>query len=272
MKPEYAPHYYFAWWLMRAGLISTRFYTTREAMTPSKVHYVGVWQWDAFFHALAYRHVDMHLAEDQLRIALDHQRADGMIPDAIHDEGVITHLSFPVEADVTKPPLLAWTAWVRARRPDDCVFAAGASMGAAIVLLAAETEPFCAVIAEAPYATFRGAARLRVGRQFGLPPPIGPIAATPLVEAALAYTRLRYGLPIGLANPLDAVRTTRVPVLVIEDGDDDRMPAGDPARLAAANPRLVTVWHVAGARHVRAWAAEPDEYPRRVLAFLAAHQ
>ena len=111
VKPEYASHYYFAWWLMRAGLISTRFYTTREAMTPSKVHYVGVWQWDAFFHALAYRHVDMRLAEDQLRIVLDHQRADGMIPDAIHDEGIITHLSFPVEADVTKPPLLAWTAW-----------------------------------------------------------------------------------------------------------------------------------------------------------------
>jgi putative isomerase len=42
---------------------------------------------------------------------LDHQRADGMIPDAIHDEGVVTHLTFPVEADVTKPPLLAWAAW-----------------------------------------------------------------------------------------------------------------------------------------------------------------
>jgi len=103
--------YLYAWWIMRAGLISTRFYTTREAMTPSKIHYVGVWQWDAYFHALAYRHVDMKLATDQIRIVLDHQRADGMIPDAIHDEGVVTHLTFPVEADVTKPPLLAWTAW-----------------------------------------------------------------------------------------------------------------------------------------------------------------
>lgn len=103
--------YLYAWWVMRAGLISTRFYTTREAMTPSKIHYVGVWQWDAYFHALAYRHVEMGLARDQIRIVLDHQRADGMIPDAIHDEGVVTHLNFPLEADVTKPPLLAWTAW-----------------------------------------------------------------------------------------------------------------------------------------------------------------
>lgn len=110
--PEaYADQYYFAWWVMRAGLISTRFFITREAMTPSKIHYVGVWQWDAFFHALAYRHVEPRLAQDQLRILLDHQRPDGMLPDAVHDEGTVTHLAFPIEADVTKPPLLAWTAW-----------------------------------------------------------------------------------------------------------------------------------------------------------------
>jgi glycogen debranching enzyme len=96
---------------MRAGLISTRFYTTREAMTPSFFHYVGIWQWDAYFHALAYRHVDHRLAHDQLRILLDHQREDGMIPDAVHDEGTVTHLDHPVDADVTKPPLVAWAAW-----------------------------------------------------------------------------------------------------------------------------------------------------------------
>jgi hypothetical protein len=108
---EYQAQYYYAWWVMCAGLISTRFYTTREAMTPSKIHYVGVWQWDAYFHALAYRYVDAKLAQDQIRILLDHQRADGMIPDAVHDEGIITHLTFPIDADVTKPPLLAWAAW-----------------------------------------------------------------------------------------------------------------------------------------------------------------
>ena len=111
VEEEYRAQYYYAWWIMRAGLISTRFYTTREAMTPSMIHYVGVWQWDAYFHALAYRHLDKHLAQDQIRIVLDHQREDGMIPDAIHDEGLVTRLDFPVAADVTKPPLLAWAAY-----------------------------------------------------------------------------------------------------------------------------------------------------------------
>lgn len=108
---EYRSQYYYAWWVMRAGLISSRFYTTREAMTPSMIHYVGVWQWDSYFHALAYRHIEKRLAQDQIRIMLDHQREDGMIPDAVHDEGTVTHLNFPVEADVTKPPLLGWSAW-----------------------------------------------------------------------------------------------------------------------------------------------------------------
>lgn len=111
VEDQYRPQYYYAWWIMRAGLISTRFYTTREAMTPSMIHYVGVWQWDAFFHALAYRHVEKHLAHDQIRIVLDHQQEDGMIPDAIHDEGAVTHLDHPIDADVTKPPLIAWAAY-----------------------------------------------------------------------------------------------------------------------------------------------------------------
>jgi putative isomerase len=34
-----------------------------------------------------------------------------LIPDAVHDEGVVTRISHPFEEDVTKPPLLAWAAW-----------------------------------------------------------------------------------------------------------------------------------------------------------------
>ena len=119
---ECRSQYYYAWWVMRAGLVSTRFFMTREAMAPSMSHYIGVWQWDAYFHALAYRHVNMQLAQDQLRIMIDHQREDGMIPDAVHDEGTVTHLDSPVNADVTKPPLLAWAAWKLYEQDGDAEF------------------------------------------------------------------------------------------------------------------------------------------------------
>ena len=110
---KYQSQYYYAWWVLRAGLLSSRFYLTREAMVPSMIQYIGVWAWDAFFHALAYQYVDPKLAEDQLRVLLDHQREDGMIPDAVHDEGNVTRFKLPnadQQPEVTNPPLIAWTA------------------------------------------------------------------------------------------------------------------------------------------------------------------
>jgi len=108
---EYQTKYEYAWWVMNSGLISTRYFITREAMTCSKVYSFPIWQWDAYFHALAYRHIDSKLAQDQLRILLDHQRSNGMLPDAVHDDGVITQWDTAVDEDLTKPPLLAWVAW-----------------------------------------------------------------------------------------------------------------------------------------------------------------
>lgn len=116
VSERFADQYYYAWWILRAGLLSSRFFLTREAMMPSMIHYVGVWAWDAFFHALAYQYVDQDLAENQLRVLLDHQRADGMLPDAVHDEDVIFRWDYLGRdgvlhnAEVTKPPLIAWTA------------------------------------------------------------------------------------------------------------------------------------------------------------------
>ncbi|MBN1310477.1 MAG: hypothetical protein JXB30_03585 [Anaerolineae bacterium] len=107
---SYRKQYLYAWWIMGANLVQPHGLLSHEAMMPSKGHYVGVWQWDAYFHALAYRHVDADLAENQFRIMLAHQLDDGMIPDAIYDEGVVAEMDRPVRAEVTKPPIAAWAA------------------------------------------------------------------------------------------------------------------------------------------------------------------
>ena len=104
----YRPLYYFSLWVLRAGLLSTRYFTTREVMTSFKPYSSAVWQWDAFFHALAYRHGDLKLAKDQIRLFLDHQLQNGMLPDAIHDDGIITRFDTARDSEVSKPPLLAW--------------------------------------------------------------------------------------------------------------------------------------------------------------------
>jgi glycogen debranching enzyme len=107
---EYRSVYAYAWWIMASNLISPRGSVVYEAMMPSKNNYVGLWLWDSAMHALAYRYVDPELARNQIRAMISCQLPDGMLPDAVYDEGVISEIDHPIKAEVTKPPILAWAA------------------------------------------------------------------------------------------------------------------------------------------------------------------
>ena len=107
---RFRDHYYYAWWVMSNNLVAPLGRVAHEAMMPSKVQYVGVWNWDACFHTLAFRHVDPNLARNQLRTMLACQLPDGMIPDAVYDEAVVADIEHPLRAEVTKPPIMAWAA------------------------------------------------------------------------------------------------------------------------------------------------------------------
>jgi len=102
--------YMYAWWVLGNNLIDPQGYISHRGVMPSKAKYIGIWNWDACFHALALRHVDPGLARDQLRIFLQHQGKDGMLPDAVHQESVTRWIDHPFPNQVTKPPLIAWTA------------------------------------------------------------------------------------------------------------------------------------------------------------------
>ncbi len=105
---RYRLTYTYAWWIMANNLISPQGKVAYEAMIPSKINYVGLWLWDSAMHALAYRHVDPELARNQIRAMLACQLPDGMLPDAVYDEGVVAEIDHPIRAEVTKPPILAW--------------------------------------------------------------------------------------------------------------------------------------------------------------------
>ncbi len=102
--------YCYAWWVLGNNLIDPRGWIPFRGVMPSKAKYIGIWNWDACFHALALRHLNPQLARDQLRIILAHQRADGMLPDAVHQDGVVDWIDHPFPNAVTKPPLMAWAA------------------------------------------------------------------------------------------------------------------------------------------------------------------
>ena len=108
VSPKYARTYAYAWWVMANNLISPLGEVLFEAMTPSKLGYIGLWLWDNAMHALAYRHVDAELARNQIRSMLAHQLPNGMIPDVVYDDGIVATIDHPITAEVTKPPILAW--------------------------------------------------------------------------------------------------------------------------------------------------------------------
>jgi hypothetical protein len=94
-----------AWWTLGVNTLRLGAAPGRDAVVPSKLGYVGHWNWDAYFIAVGLRHGDPSLAREQIQIALDHQLPDGMLPDVIHDEGILADDGV---VPLTKPPLLAW--------------------------------------------------------------------------------------------------------------------------------------------------------------------
>jgi putative isomerase len=116
---RYEPTYTQAWWVMAYNLVAPRGHLLHEGLMPSKSRYVGLWLWDSALHAIGLRHADVALARNQLRAMLAWQEPDGMLPDAIYDDGVVTYIDHPFPAEVTKPPILAWAAMkLHATEPD----------------------------------------------------------------------------------------------------------------------------------------------------------
>lgn len=117
----------FCWWVLGANIVALPRLGEVRAVVPSKIGYVGLWQWDAYFIATGLRHGDPDLAREQLDLALRFPTADGRLPDVVHEEGTLAssddlpaadreHLrrdgSAVADTDapipLTKPPLTAW--------------------------------------------------------------------------------------------------------------------------------------------------------------------
>ena len=80
----------FCWWVLGVNTLRLDAPPGRSrVVVPSKIGYVGLWQWDAYFMAIGLRHGDPDLAAEQLRIALAYPTADGQLPDVVHEDGIL---------------------------------------------------------------------------------------------------------------------------------------------------------------------------------------
>lgn len=169
--------------------------------------------------------------------------------------------------------LQQWVQWLHARPgARGCVHGVAVSLGAAQLLQALDPPAgFCSAVVESPFASFREVAFDRVGQHIGADPWLARTLLRPVVEFGIAITRIRYGIDLGAASPLDAVQSTHTPVLLIQGDADANIPPRHARLLKAANPAAVTLWMIGSGAHASLSAVAADAYRERLLLFLAAH-
>ena len=136
------------------------------------------------------------------------------------------------------------------------------SMGAATVLLAARASPDVRpIVADSSFARLEDLLAKELPRESGLPGFFNP--------AILFFGRELFGMDTTILNPVEAVADLPPRSLFIIHAEADGLIPVEHARriAAAAGPAVHDIWIFPGARHDRVWAAAPEEYRSRVLAF-----
>lgn len=161
----------------------------------------------------------------------------------------------------------AWADWLMARRGVERLYGLGVSMGAAVLIQSLAVEPrFRAIVAESPFATFEEIAYDRLGQASGA----GRALLWPVVNIGFLYARVRHGMDLHRASPVEAARATSVPILLIHGDRDGNIDIRHSRAIQAANPRTTRLWVVPGAEHVQVLPSAPREYVREVEAWFSA--
>jgi hypothetical protein len=199
------------------------------------------------------------------RILLPDSRAHGESGGAVATYGLLE------DDDIHR-----WVSWLYGKGAS-CVDGFGESMGAALVLESLRSEPrFCAVVADSAFSNFRSVAYDREGYfvgagHFGMERIVGTTVGLLPAEIGLLYAHQRYGVDLLRANPVDAVRSSAIPVLLIHGEEDINILPRHSLLLAQADPDHAELWLVPGAGHCGAVAVATDEFWSRVLSFFAEH-
>jgi len=151
------------------------------------------------------------------------------------------------------------------------VFALGESMGAAIALESAGSDPrIAAVVAEASFANLREAAYDYAGlRKY---PWLGKTLLSPFAWTLLYRGARLTGIPLEEVSPVKAVAARAFPVLLVCDEKDVALPCRHTQMIydAARGPKQL--WVVPHAYHTAALGFYPEEFKRRVLEFFGTYR
>ena len=159
--------------------------------------------------------------------------------------------------------VLAWIAYANNRFGQIPNLLNGVSMGAATVLMVSGMElpaNVKGIIADCPYDAPTNIIKKVLGQDMGMP--VKPVY--PLIRlGGILYGRFN----LNADSPVEAVKRSKLPILLIH-GDDDRfVPYSMSCNIAAAAPETIEFHTISGAAHAMNYVTAPESYTAIVTAF-----
>lgn len=158
----------------------------------------------------------------------------------------------------------AWAEWAASRFGEDVkIVIVGISMGAATVLMASELDlprGVVGVIADCPYSS-----PIEIIRKVSNDRRIPWALVKPFVHTS---ARIFGGFDIKASSPVEAVRNTKLPILLIHGTDDRYVPYQMSVAIRQANPKNIDFLTVERAGHGLSYMIDTDAYESAVKEFL----
>ena len=145
----------------------------------------------------------------------------------------------------------------------------GFSMGGNIALSALRPKhgplpmPVLGIVLDGPALDWRDVIRAN-GQRYHLP----AFMARQMGRVVQVLVKRSSGQDFDAVDQLAAARTFTLPILLFHGTRDGTIPVSQSDKLAAARPDLVEYHRVEGAKHIRTWNLDPEQYEAAVEAFV----
>ena len=162
-----------------------------------------------------------------------------------------------------KQDVMAWITYANNRFGKIPMLLNGVSMGAATVLMVAGMElpeNVKGIIADCPYDAPANIIKKVLGQDMGMP--------VKLVYPLIRLGGMLYGkFNLNADSPVEAVKRSKLPILLIH-GDDDRfVPHPMSCNIYAAAPETIEFHTISGAAHAMNYVTDPESYTAMMNAF-----
>ena len=161
--------------------------------------------------------------------------------------------------------IIKWVEYITGKDKDAKIFIFGVGMGGTSALLTADKdmpESVKGIIADCPYSDVGGLFKHNIKELYNLP-------SFPIVQFASVYNKIANGWSFGELDVKECVRNTQVPILYIQAGEDNVVPAGQINDLydmtTEKNSDHILI---SGADHCETMLADSEKYWNSVQSFI----